>query len=225
VADDSILLGSNFVAGANKPDYHLKNVNYPRDFQVDLLLDIALAQPGQGCPRCRGKLLLAQGIEVGHVFKLGTMFSEALNAYFLDREGNQRPIIMGCYGIGIGRLLVAAIEQNHDDKGIIFPLPIAPYQVYLCALGVDTPEVLATAEKLYAELQKAHIEVLFDDRAESPGVKFNDADLLGIPWRLTVSPRTLKAQSAELKRRDQKESLSIPLEQVVDKVSEFLTSS
>lgn len=212
IADDSITLASNLAAGANKPGYHIKNVNYPRDFQVDLLLDIAAAQPGQGCPRCENKLLSIGGIEVGHVFKLGTVFSETLGAYFLDREGNQRPIIMGCYGIGTGRLLAAAIEQNHDEKGIICPLPIAPYQVYLCALGMDNPEVSEAAERLYAELEAEKIEVLFDDRLESPGVKFNDADLLGIPLRLTVSPRTLKSQSVEIKWRSKEESQLLPLE-------------
>ncbi len=222
IADDSILLGSNFVAGANKPDYHLQNVNYPRDFRVDLLLDIATAQAGQGCTLCGARLLSTRGIEVGHVFKLGTIFSEQLGAYFLDREGVQKPIVMGCYGIGMGRLLAAAIEQNHDDKGIIFPLPIAPYQVYLCALSVDNPEVAAVAEELYARLETEGIEVLFDDRPEAPGVKFNDADLLGIPLRLTVSPRTVKAQSAEIKKRTAKESQLVPLEKAISRVKETL---
>ena len=224
VADDSVTLSSNLVAGANKPDYHIKNVNYPRDFQTDLLLDIALAQPGQGCPRCGAELLSTRGIEVGHVFKLGTLFSEILGAYFLDQEGNQRPTVMGCYGIGVGRLLAAAIEQNHDERGIICPLPIAPYQVYLCALGIDNPAVRETAERLYGELQTTDVEVLFDDRLESPGVKFNDADLLGIPLRLTVSPRTLKSQSVEIKWRSEGESQLLPLEDAGRKIKELLDS-
>jgi prolyl-tRNA synthetase len=204
VADDSIKLGSNFVAGANKPDMHLKNVNYPRDFKVDVIADIARTCAGHMCPRCDDKQLHAQrGIEVGHVFKLGTFLSERLGAYYLDKDGANRPCIMGCYGIGVGRLLAAAVEQNHDDKGIIWPVPIAPYHVYLCALKIEDAKVMAAAEKLYAELTEAGVEVLFDDREESPGVKFNDADLLGIPLRIVVSARTLKNDSVELKwRRD-----------------------
>ena len=222
VADDSIVLGTNFVAGANRPDYHIKNVNYPRDFQVDLMLDIAVARPGQGCLRCGGSLTSLRGVEVGHIFKLGTLFSQKLGAFFLDREGQQRPIIMGCYGIGVGRLVAAAIEQNHDDKGIIWPLPLAPYQVYLCAVGVDKPEIAALAERLYGELVAAGIEVLYDDRLESPGVKFNDADLLGIPLRAVVSPRTMKSQSVEVKRRSEKEGRLVPAEEVMAMLGELL---
>jgi prolyl-tRNA synthetase len=224
LADDSIMLGTNFVAGANKPDYHIENVNYPRDFRVDLMLDIATARPGEGCPRCRQSLASARGIEVGHIFKLGTLFSEKLGASFLDREGRQLPIVMGCYGIGLGRMMVAAIEQNHDDQGIIWPLPLAPYQVYLCALGMDKPEVAASAEKLYAGLGAEGLEVLYDDRAESPGVKFNDADLLGIPLRVVVSPRTLKSGNVEIKWRSEKESQLLPLEGVVGRIKELLAA-
>jgi prolyl-tRNA synthetase len=218
VADDSITMGSNFVAGANKPDYHLRNVNYPRDFQVDMMLDIAVAKPGHACPNCGTELDATRGIEVGHVFKLGTVFSEELGATFLGQEGKQKPAVMGCYGIGIGRLLAAIIECNHDDKGIICPASIAPYQIYLCTLGTDDPEVVATAEKVYADLQERNWEVLFDDRAESPGVKFNDADLLGIPLRLTVSPRNLKNGSVELKWRHEGDSKLVPLSDLVSEV-------
>jgi prolyl-tRNA synthetase len=181
IADDSITIGSNFIAGANKPDTHLKNVNYPSDFKVDLIADIAVARPGDNCPKCSGKLLSSHGIEVGHVFKLGTFLSEKLGAFFLDRNGVSQPIIMGTYGIGLGRLLASAVEQNHDDKGIIWPVTIAPYHVYLCPLRLENPDVAETAEKLYQDLTRKNLEVLFDDRDESPGVKFNDADLLGIP--------------------------------------------
>jgi len=212
VADPSINLGTNFVAGANKPDTHIKNVNYPRDFAVDLMVDIATAKASEGCPRCGSKLLIARGIEVGHVFKLGTFFSERLGATFLDRDGVGRPILMGCYGIGIGRLLAAAIEQNHDEKGIIWPISIAPYQVYLCPISMDRQEVASAAEKLYVELQQEGLGVLFDDRVESPGVKLNDADLLGMPLRVILSPRTLESASAEVKRRNEKKAALVPLE-------------
>jgi prolyl-tRNA synthetase len=223
VADDSITMGSNFVAGANRSDYHLKNVNYPRDFSVDIILDIAMAGPGHGCPKCGHKLLSERGIEVGHIFKLGTIFSDILGAYLLDREGRQKPIVMGCYGIGTGRLLAAAIEQNHDDRGIIWPPLIAPYQVYLCALSTDSAGVMSVAEKLYDRLEDEGLEVLLDDRPESAGVKFNDADLLGIPLRLTVSPRTLKSQSVEIKWRNQEKSELLPIDGVLQKIRELLS--
>jgi prolyl-tRNA synthetase len=211
VADDSIKLGSNFVVGANKPDTHMKNVNYPRDFKVDIVADIAKTCAGHQCPRCDDKLLSQRGIEVGHVFKLGTFLSERLGAYYLDKEGASKPCIMGCYGIGVGRLLAAAVEQNHDDKGIIWPVPVAPYQVYLCALKIEDPKVIAASEKLYAELTGAGVEVLFDDREESPGVKFNDADLIGIPLRIVISARTLKNDSVELKWRKEPQAQIQPL--------------
>lgn len=222
IADDSITLGSNFIAGANKPDTHFKNVNYPRDFEVDTIADIALARPGDGCPTCNSELLSTRGIEVGHVFKLGTFLSEDLGAHFIDTDGLSRPIVMGCYGIGLGRLLAAAVEQNHDDKGIIWPLPIAPYQVYLCPLYLDNADVASISKTLYEELQADGIEVLLDDREESPGVKFNDADLLGIPLRLTISPRTLKSHSVELKWRSEKEAQILPLEGLAAKVKHLL---
>jgi len=221
VADDSIKLGTNFVAGANRTDYHVRNVNYPRDFKVDLMLDIAAAQPGQGCPRCGHALGSKRGIEVGHIFKLGTLFSEKLGASFLDAEGQQKPIIMGCYGIGVGRMMAAAIEQNHDDRGIVWPPPIAPYRVYLCAVGMDKPDVSSTADRLYTELQAQGIEVLYDDRAESPGVKFNDADLLGIPLRVVVSPRTMKSQGVEVKWRTEKDGRLVPAEEAVRTILEL----
>lgn len=222
VADDSITKGANFVVGANKPDTHLKNANYPRDFEVDVITDIAEAQEGHGCPRCGKSLSITRGIEVGHVFKLGTFYSEALGAYYLNRDGQQQPIVMGCYGIGVGRLMAAAIEQNHDDKGIIWPVPIAPYQVHICALSVDQPDVASAANDLYDRLESEGIEILYDDREESPGVKFNDADLLGMPIRLTVSPRNLKSGSVELKQRHEKEAVMVRLEEVAQKVKDLL---
>ena len=224
VADDSITSGSNFIVGANKPGYHFKNANYPRDFQVDLMADIALARPGDSCPKCGAELVSARGIEVGHVFKLGTFISEKFGASFLDNDGKSRPIVMGSYGIGLGRLLAAIIEQSHDDKGIVWPLSVAPYQVYLCPLSLDKPAVLPAAEKIYQELQKEGVEILFDDRDDSPGVKFNDADLLGIPLRLTVSPRTLQSQSAEAKWRTDKQAQLLPLDNLAAEVKKLLAS-
>jgi prolyl-tRNA synthetase len=199
VVDDSVAPGINFVAGGNKPDTHIKNVNYPRDFKADVVADIARVKAGEACLRCRGKLLATHGIEVGHVFKLGTFLSEALDAYFIDEKGASRPIIMGCYGIGLGRLLAAAIEYGHDDK-----------------------RVAEVAEKLYRDLEAGGWEVLFDDREESPGVKFNDADLLGVPLRVTVSPRTLEKDSVEVKWRAEKESQLVPLAEAAAKLEELV---
>jgi len=225
IADDSITLGANFVAGANKAETHFRNVNYPRDFRADLLTDIAQARAGEECPRCKGKLLSTRGIEVGHIFKLGTFLSQKLGALFIDADGATHPIIMGCYGIGLDRLLAAVIEQNHDDKGIIWPMSIAPYQVYLCPLSMENEKVEATAEKLYADLEAQGLEVLFDDRRESAGVKFNDADLLGIPVRVTISPRTLEKNSAEIKRRSEKEAELALLKGIADKLKELITTT
>ena len=224
VVDGSVTEGINFVAGGNKPDTHIKNVNYPRDFKADIVADIAQAKAGDGCPKCGGKLKSMNGIEIGHVFKLGTFLSEALGAHFIDEKGNSRPIIMGCYGIGLGRLMAAAVEHYHDDKGIIWPLSIAPYEIYLCPLYREGTDVAEVAEKLYADFQSAGLEVLFDDREESPGVKFNDADLIGIPLRVTVSPRTLGKDSVEVKWRSEKEATLVPVDEAVARVKELIQS-
>mgnify|MGYP005857398827 CR=1 FL=1 len=224
VADDSIQKGSNFVAGANKVGYHLLNVNYPRDFQVELITDIALAREGDVCAQCGGRLRVSKGIEVGHLFKLGTKYSEAVGATFLDRDGQARPIIMGSYGIGTGRLMAAVIEQHHDDKGIIWPVNIAPFQVHLVALSTDKAEVMKQAEALYRELEAGGYEVLFDDREESAGVKFNDADLIGAPLRLTISARTLEEGCVEAKLRWAEERQSIPREDLLGKIDRLLAT-
>ena len=216
VGDLSITRGNNFVVGGNKPDTHLRGANYPRDFQVDILTDIALAEPDQGCPNCGQPLEAIRGVEVGHIFKLGTFFSEALGANYLDQDGQHQPIMMGCYGIGVGRLLAAAIEQNHDDKGIAFPAPIAPYQVHLVGLNLADEQVAEEAERLYQELQDQGIEVLFDDRTDqTAGVKLNDVDLLGLPVRLVVSPRNMKAGVVEFKQRLDETSSLVPTGEVV----------
>ena len=223
IADDSIELGDNFVVGANKPDTHLLNANYPRDFRADAIADIAEVEAGQGCTQCGTPLTITRGIEVGHVFKLGTFFSESLGAYYSDQEGRQKPIVMGCYGIGVGRLMAAAMEQNHDEHGIVWPHPIAPYHVHICALSLDRPGVTEAADQLYDSLQAAGLEVLYDDRDESPGVKFNDADLLGIPVRLTVSPRNLKQDAVEITDRSTLEKRMAPLSNAVSEAQSTLS--
>jgi prolyl-tRNA synthetase len=226
VADPSIQSGANFVAGANKPDTHLLGANYPRDFQVDILTDIALAQPGQMCLRCGTALEATRGVEVGHIFKLGTFFSETLGATYLDSEGQQNPITMGCYGIGVGRLLAAAIEQNNDDRGIVFPAPIAPYDVHIVGLNLADDTVAEAADGLYRELTADGIEVLYDDRADqAAGVKFNDADLIGLPVRLVVSPRNLNNGVVELKGRQDSEAAMVPLDTAVGAVRRCLSGN
>ncbi len=224
IADDSVTSGANFIAGANKMYTHLKNVNYPRDFKADIVADIASARAGDRCPSCGGALASARGIEVGHIFKLGTTYSTRFAASFIDEKGESRPIVMGCYGLGLSRLLAAVIERNHDDKGIIWPVSVAPYHVYLCALYKEGSKVAEVAEKLYGDLEEAGLEVLFDDRQDSPGVKFNDADLLGIPFRLTVSPRTLEKNGVELKPRSKKESEIVLLGEIVPELKRLIES-
>jgi len=187
-----------------------------------MITDIALAQAGHLCPRCGSAYGTTRGVEVGHVFKLGAVYSSKMQALFLDRDNAQRPMIMGCYGIGLGRLLSAAVEQNHDDKGIIWPLPIAPYQVHICALDMANEQVAPAAERLYTDLQTAGYEVLYDDRRESAGAKFADADLLGMPLRLTVSPRTLAKNGVELKLRKEKDFSLVAAEAVLEEVKAAL---
>ena len=195
VADDSVLLGSNFVAGANKDGYHLMNANYPRDFQADILTDIAQAQAGYACPRCHGQLTETPGIEVGYL-----KHGDSVGATYLDKGGKAKPIVMGSYSLDLARLMAAVVEQHHDQRGITWPASIAPYQIHLVVLGSDK-RVVAKAEKVYADLEALAYEVLYDDRNESAGVKFNDADLIGVPLRLTLSRRTLKENVIEIKLR------------------------
>ncbi len=220
IADPSLKMGNNFVAGANKVDYHIKNVNYPRDFRVDVWEDIASAYDGAICVYCGGTLHAIRGSELGHIFKLGTKYSSLFDATYLDVEGIARPLLMGSYGIGISRMMGLMVEQSHDEKGIIWPFSIAPYHVALVGLDLDKPETSQTAEKLYTDLLAAHVEVLFDDRTDSAGVKFNDADLIGLPIRVVVSKRSLKNGGVELKLRTQKMGRIAPLADVVSVIQE-----
>ncbi len=219
IVDESIASSPNLVAGANEMDYHLLNTNIPRDYTPDLTADIASADEGYACPDCHHPLKKTRGVELGNIFKLGTRYSEKLGCTFLDQDGNQKPVIMGSYGIGIGRLLACVAEKFHDDQGLIWPVTVAPFVVYLILLrGKGSPEAERIAEQLYAELQQAGIDTLYDDRDESPGVKFSDADLLGIPIRLTVSERGLSQDSIELKLRMQPDKVMVPLKSIVDQV-------
>jgi len=201
VADLSIKQMRNMVMGANEEDKHILNVNEGREFQVDGYADLRLITPSDPCPRCGGELRFGKGIEVGHIFKLGTKYSKALKATFLDKNGREAPIVMGCYGIGIGRVVAAAIEQSHDENGIIFPISISPFEVTILPLELHEARVRNVAEDLYQHLSDLGVAVFLDDRDERPGFKLKDADLLGIPVRITVSLRTLESNSIEIKLR------------------------
>jgi len=201
VADQEVAAMRNFVVGGNEKNYHLKNVNLGRDFEVEAVADLRQITTDDPCPHCGGRLELTEGIEVGHVFKLGTSYSESMKAVFQDSEGQEKPFVMGCYGIGVSRVVAAAIEQNHDDNGIIFPVPLAPFQVVVLNLGVNDAVMTEAAEKLYRELQEAGFDVLLDDRDERPGSKFKDADLLGMPFRVTVGKSFTKNGMMEIRRR------------------------
>ena len=201
VADQAVAAMRNFTVGGNEKNHHMRNVNFGRDFTVEAVADLRQVTTEDPCPECGGRLELTEGIEVGHIFKLGTNYSEAMNAVFQDKDGQEKPFVMGCYGIGVSRVVAAAIEQNHDENGIIFPVPLAPYQVTVLNLGFNDEAVTAEAERIYRELQEAGIDVLFDDRDERPGSKFKDADLLGIPFRVTVGKSFTKNGMLELRAR------------------------
>jgi prolyl-tRNA synthetase len=222
IVDDLIPASPNLVAGANEDGYHLLNVNYGRNYTADIVADIAAAGEGDGCPECGAALREVRGVEVGNIFKLGTKYTEAMGATFLDKDGVEKPVIMGSYGIGVGRLLACVAEEHHDEHGLIWPVSIAPYQVHLVELrwkGMESGELgESPAEKLYRELWAAGIEVLWDDRIESPGVKFNDADLLGLPIRITVSERAQKQGGVEFKRRDRAEKEIVPFAAVIERI-------
>lgn len=219
IADLSVPLMPNTVAGGNRPDVHLKNVNFGRDFHTDEVLDIGGARAGDACDRCGGRLETMRGIELGHVFKLGTRYSDAFGAAYLDAEGHERPIWMGCYGIGVGRTLAAVVEAHHDERGIVWPPAIAPYDVHVVALNLDNVDVSAAAERVYAGLTARGVTVLFDDRLESAGVKFNDADLIGLPLRVTVGPRGLRDGVVELRSRSTGESDQVALDAAIEAVA------
>jgi prolyl-tRNA synthetase len=201
IVADMSLTGGPYVTGANEHDFHLKNVWLSRDATIGIIDDIRNALPGDECPRCKGVLEAIRGIEVGHVFKLGTKYSKSMHAEFLDEKGELRPMIMGCYGIGVSRVVAAAIEQNHDADGIIFPLPIAPFSVIVLPLDLRNPEVTEVSANIYEGLKKAGVDVLLDDRDLRPGFKFKDADLIGIPYRVTIGSKGLAEGNIEIRER------------------------
>lgn len=220
IADYSLINMADFVMGANKPDYHVKNVNIGRDFSVDAFADLRIVRENDLCPRCGSPLKFARGIEVGHVFKLGTKYSKAMKAIYLDKNGKEQYMVMGCYGIGIGRTVAAAIEQNYDENGIIWPLPIAPYHVIITPVNVNDEPLRRVSEDLYKSLSEKGIEIILDDRDERAGVKFKDADLIGIPLRVTVGHKSLADGRIEIKIRASGEVNSL----AIDRVDEFIVN-
>jgi len=225
LADHDIQGMVNFVTGANEKDAHLTRVNTDRDFQVSQFVDIRKFSPGDLCPLCGKETRTDKGIEVGHTFKLGTKYSKAMRATFLDDQGKEKEIVMGCYGIGVGRTVAAAIEQSYDQNGIIFPMPIAPFQVLILPVNINIGLLKETAEQLYQAFSENGIEVLYDDREETPGVKFKDADLIGIPLRVTLGEKNLKKGLVEIKKRRTGEILLVKKEEVLSKVKEMIGTS
>jgi len=224
LADFAIKEMKNMVMGANKNDQHVLNVNEGRDFQVEQYADLRMITSSDPCPRCGGKIVFGKGIEVGQVFKLGTKYSTALKANFLDKNGREIPIIMGCYGIGIGRVLAAIIEQSRDENGIIFPISISPFEVTILPLEIHEATVRKVAENLYQHLTNLGLAVFLDDRDERPGFKLKDADLLGIPVRATVSLRTLKSDSIEIKLRSKPDLRLLSIDKTPKAIKEVVQS-
>jgi prolyl-tRNA synthetase len=212
------------VVGANQADAHLVGLHLERDVPQARKADLRLIAPGDPCPRCGGELTFARGIEVGHIFRLGTKYSQALGATYLDPQGQQRPIVMGCYGIGVSRIVAAAIEQGHDDDGIVWPMPIAPMSVTILPLAREG-EVWDAAQSLYQDLTARGVDVLLDDRDLRPGVKFKDADLIGIPLRVVVGARGLKEGKVELKHRASGEVEMLPVDGAAERLAELVAQA
>ncbi|MEN8114723.1 MAG: proline--tRNA ligase [Actinomycetota bacterium] len=224
-ADHQLVDRTNMVTGANLDDHHLRGVDVRRDIEVTEWLDLRTVKAGEACPTCGEPLEIFRGIEAGHIFKLGTKFSVALGAMVLDAEGKSVPLVMGSYGIGVERNLAAAVEQNHDEHGIVWPVSIAPYEVVITAVKIDDEETMAVAGRLYDELVAAGVDVLLDDRAERPGVKFNDAELIGIPYRVTVGPRGLANGVVEFVERRSGDKTELAVDDVVANVVDRVASS
>lgn len=222
IADLEVASMANAAAGANRDDYHYINVNPGRDFSIDILTDVRMVEAGEPCPRCGQKLNEMRGIEVGQIFKLGVKYSKILGAAYLDESGKSKPIIMGCYGIGVTRTMAAAIEQNNDRDGIIWPAAIAPFHAVVIPVNIKDPEQAALAENIYTRLTAAGVETLLDDRAERAGVKFKDADLIGCPLRITVGSKAVSEKTFEVKVRRSGEITMVPEEKLEQTVLEML---
>ncbi len=222
--DDAVVTSPNLVAGANEAGFHLRNVNYGRDYEADIICDLVAAEDGSACPTCGARMRAQRGIEVGNIFKLGTRYSEAMGATFVNEDGESYPVVMGSYGIGVGRALACVAETHNDDYGLRWPITVAPYAVHLVTLGPEGSRSRDAAERLYHSLHEVGIEVLYDDRDHSAGVKFNDADLLGMPIRLTVARRGMKQDAVEMKLRDQQAREMIPFDMILSTVKMTIQS-
>lgn len=219
VVDTLVAETRNLVSGANKEDHHFLNVNEGRDYEANLVTDLVAVEEGMPCVACGSPLCKKRGIELGNIFKLGTKYSEGLEACVLDESGRSRPLVMGSYGIGVGRLMACVIEEHHDEQGILWPMELAPFQVHMVVISNGELEV---ADKLYRDLESVGFEVLLDDRKERAGVKFNDADLIGIPIRVTLAPRGLAKGQVEVKLRGEKKKIDIPIDRLVDHVGSLV---
>jgi prolyl-tRNA synthetase len=219
-ADRDVLFMEDFVVGGNARDVHTVGVNI-EDFKVEGFYDLKVAEPGDLCARCGGIHSSTKGIEVGHIFKLGFKYSKAMNCTFLDKEGKEKFAVMGCYGIGVGRTVAAAIEQGHDENGMVLPFAIAPFEVCVLPVNSSHPESMELAEAIYRELLEKGIDAIIDDRPERPGVKFKDCDLIGIPIRVTIGERNLKDGYVEIKLRKEKESQRVRKEEVIERVLNY----
>ncbi|HVO65738.1 MAG TPA: proline--tRNA ligase [Syntrophales bacterium] len=223
IADYSLMNMKNFVMGANKEDYHVKNVNIGRDLAVATFADLRIAVDTDMCPRCGSSLKFARGIEVGHVFKLGTKYSKTMKATYLDKSGKEQYMVMGCYGIGVGRTVAAAIEQNHDENGIIWPVPMTPFHVIITPINVNDDDIKKISEDLYITLLERGIEVILDDRDERAGVKFKDADLIGIPLRITIGKKLLTDGKLEVKIRRSGEVIIMAIDKLDDFIRNYIS--
>ncbi len=218
VADQEVTAMVNFAVGANEKNHHMQNVNLSRDFKVFQVADLRQVTEDDRCPSCGGTLELTKGIEVGHIFKLGDSYSKALNATFQDSNSEEHHFIMGCYGIGVSRTVAAAIEQNHDEHGIIFPLPLAPFHAIILNLDPKNGEITTAATSFYRQLQEQGLDVLLDDRDERPGIKFKDADLIGIPYRITIGKRFAGEGEVEIRTRSDGNTKSMPFDKALEEV-------
>jgi prolyl-tRNA synthetase len=222
LADPALQGRRNMTTGANQDDFHLRGVDVARDVAVSEWLELREVKPGEACPLCEAPLRVAKTVEVGHIFKLGTRYSETLGASVLDESGKAVPVIMGCYGIGIGRCMAAIVERNHDEKGIVWPVNVAPFELVIAVLNPKDVATSEAGERLYEELSKAGIDVILDDRDERPGVKFTDAELIGIPWRLTVGPKGLASGKVELARRKDGRKRDLDVDKAAEAVIETI---
>ena len=224
IADQAVSMMMNCVVGGNKADTHIINANQERDFNIDMVTDIRYVTEGDRCPKCNDELDISHGIELGHVFKLGTRYSDSLGAKFLDNNGKEQPIIMGSYGIGVNRILAATIEKSHDSNGIIWPLPLAPYEVLVVPINIKDDVIMDTATKIYDDLCEEGIEVLLDDRDQRPGFKFKDADLIGIPIRITVGKRLKETGELEIKLRSKSDTHHTKPEEITTEINNLMDS-